>query len=313
MAGRRRKIKKAGKEQDTKPTIEEQHTKTSGKEQRTIIILMLLVASFLVILFLVSKSMENGSTSTTTTTIPGAGGTPSNLSGAQTAKKGDVVEVDYVILYLNGTVLDTSVQSVANTYGVNNPYKTYKPTVFTIGGGEVPPGIEEAVIGMAAGQERVVVVTPDKGYGQWNESKIEQIPRVRVLQRVDNVTLNAFVNLTGLQPVQGEVIQLPHLPWNSTIVEVAGTTVYIRHDPSNGTIFDSSLGNFSITSIEDKVYMRNEARPGDRVRVTATTHGIVVSLNETTVTIDTNYEEAGKTLKFDIKLLSINRIKDPLK
>jgi FKBP-type peptidyl-prolyl cis-trans isomerase len=92
---------------------------------------------------------------------PGVGNTPPpNLvkvevikgSGAE-AKQGSTVEVNYVGgLWKTGKEFDAS-------------WRRKEPFKFTIGGGEVIKGWEEAIVGMKVGGRRLIVVPPALGYG----------------------------------------------------------------------------------------------------------------------------------------------------
>jgi FKBP-type peptidyl-prolyl cis-trans isomerase 2 len=48
---------------------------------------------------------------------------------------------------------------------------------FTIGGGEVFPVLEEAVVGMSISQVRAVTIKPGQGYGDYNDGLILQVER----------------------------------------------------------------------------------------------------------------------------------------
>ena len=78
-------------------------------------------------------------------------------------KPGDNVTVDYIGNYTNGTVFDTSVESVGKSAGLNRT--TYAPLGFTVGTDKLITGFDEAVVGMKVNETKVVVVPPEKGYG----------------------------------------------------------------------------------------------------------------------------------------------------
>jgi peptidylprolyl isomerase len=84
----------------------------------------------------------------------GCTGTPQQ----QTAAPGDNVTVEYTGMYLNGTVFDTSVGRT--------------PLTFTIGGGRVIPGFNDAVIGMAVNETKEVTIPVDKAYGQHRDDLV---------------------------------------------------------------------------------------------------------------------------------------------
>lgn len=91
-------------------------------------------------------------------------------------KTGDNVFVDYIGTYTNGTVFDTSLQSVAQGAGIYSPARTYKPINFTVGSSQVIQGFDEAVIGMKLNDSRTVTIPPEKGYGNYDPTLIKAVP-----------------------------------------------------------------------------------------------------------------------------------------
>ncbi len=90
--------------------------------------------------------------------------------------KGDKVKVDY-ILEVDGEVLDTSIEEVAKKYNIYSEDREYKPVEFVVGEGNLIEGFEEAVIGMEVGEEKTVIIPPEKGYGERDEALIQEIPK----------------------------------------------------------------------------------------------------------------------------------------
>lgn len=84
----------------------------------------------------------------------GCTGTP----GQETAATGDNVTVEYTGMYLNGTVFDTSVGRA--------------PLTFTIGGGRVIPGFNNAVIGMAVNETKEVTIPVGEAYGEHRDDLV---------------------------------------------------------------------------------------------------------------------------------------------
>lgn len=66
-------------------------------------------------------------------------------------EKGDMIAVEYVLRSTDGKVIDKS--------------EGRGPLEFTVGGGEMIEGFDEAVVGMKLGEEKTVRVPPEKGYG----------------------------------------------------------------------------------------------------------------------------------------------------
>jgi FKBP-type peptidyl-prolyl cis-trans isomerase 2 len=69
------------------------------------------------------------------------------------AKRGDRVRVHY-----SGTLEDGTVFS--STYEENEPFE------FTIGGANILPSFQDAVVGMKVGETKIISVLPEDAYGQ---------------------------------------------------------------------------------------------------------------------------------------------------
>ncbi|ADH84947.1 FKBP-type peptidyl-prolyl cis-trans isomerase [Desulfurivibrio alkaliphilus] len=82
------------------------------------------------------------------------------------AKSGDSVKIHYTGRLTDGTVFDSS--------------DGREPLGFTIGNGEVIPGFEEAVSGMAVGESKNVTIPMDKAYGPRLDQLIIDVPRSQV-------------------------------------------------------------------------------------------------------------------------------------
>lgn len=54
-----------------------------------------------------------------------------------------------------------------------------EPAVFTVGDGNLLPGFEKALFGLKAGDEEVLTIAPEDGFGQHNPSNLQEIPRAQ--------------------------------------------------------------------------------------------------------------------------------------
>ncbi|MEM2001802.1 MAG: FKBP-type peptidyl-prolyl cis-trans isomerase [Candidatus Methanomethylicaceae archaeon] len=81
-------------------------------------------------------------------------------------QKGDTVRVHYIGKLQGGKIFDTSMRKIAESAGLFNPSRDYKPLVLKIGSGQVIPGFEEALIGMKVNEEKTVTLPPEKAYGK---------------------------------------------------------------------------------------------------------------------------------------------------
>lgn len=85
---------------------------------------------------------------------------------------GDSVTIEYTGKLADGTVFDTSRESVADEHGLNKEDRTFEPLTVEVGTGELIEGLDEALVGMALGEEATVEVPPEKGYGEWTEDRV---------------------------------------------------------------------------------------------------------------------------------------------
>ena len=77
--------------------------------------------------------------------------------------KGSVVELDYSLHLGDGEVVDRSEAS--------------EPLTYIHGEGELVPGLETALEGLAAGDRKQVVVPPESGYGERDTRGVQRVPR----------------------------------------------------------------------------------------------------------------------------------------
>lgn len=75
---------------------------------------------------------------------------------------GHVVSMDYT-LQVDGEVLDTS--------------SGHEPLEFLQGAGNIIPGLEQELYGMAIGESKKVIVQPDEGYGTLDPEAFVEVPK----------------------------------------------------------------------------------------------------------------------------------------
>ena len=90
-------------------------------------------------------------------------------------KVGDFVEVDYIGSTEDGIIFDTSIGVEADFEGVMDDCRDYKPLKFKVGCHEVLSIIEDALVGMEAGESKTIRVTPDKAYGVHDDKKVKEL------------------------------------------------------------------------------------------------------------------------------------------
>lgn len=90
---------------------------------------------------------------------------------------GDYVLFHYVGRFEDGEVFDTSYEEIARENGIFVEEREYGPMWVRIGVGEIIPGLDEAIIGMEAGEKKTVTVPPEKAYGMPNPELVISVPR----------------------------------------------------------------------------------------------------------------------------------------
>ena len=59
-----------------------------------------------------------------------------------------------------------------------------EPLEFTAGTGEIIPGLDRGVLGMAVGESREVTVPPEEAYGDRDEARVQSVPREAIPEHI---------------------------------------------------------------------------------------------------------------------------------
>jgi FKBP-type peptidyl-prolyl cis-trans isomerase 2 len=88
------------------------------------------------------------------------------------------IVVDYIGRLSDGTVFDTSVESVAKACGLYNTQRNYTEWLaFTAGAGQMIPGFDKGVIGMSTNETKTITIPSKDAYGDSTISfPIDQLP-----------------------------------------------------------------------------------------------------------------------------------------
>ncbi len=115
---------------------------------------------------------------------------------AEQAKPGDQVSVHYTGKLDSGEVFDSSAG--------RNPIR------FELGTGQVIPGFDRAVEGMAVGEKRDIRIEPEDAYGQPNDELLVDVARTQLP--------------SGMEPAVGMPLQLQTNDGEQRVVRVAEVT-----------------------------------------------------------------------------------------
>ncbi|MFH1774307.1 MAG: FKBP-type peptidyl-prolyl cis-trans isomerase [Methanobacteriota archaeon] len=212
------------------------------------------------------------------------------ISGVKVAapivEAGDTVSINYVAK-IDGAVFDT------------------EPLNFTVGEGFMIPAIEEAVLGMKVGDEKTVVVPPEKGYGERNESLVRSMSRFVIIPREIEISIERFRLSYNKEPVLNDTVE--DIYWTSRVIKV-NDTVVVRHEPLP-VVKETQKGKIKIDSNDTSVIMEYIPILNITFQTAVGEYATVIDSNETSMTVDYNHPFAGKTLVFSVKVEGIEKAK----
>ena len=139
------------------------------------------------------------------------------------AKAGDTVRITYTGTLNNGEVFDSSAGR--------------DPLEFVVGSGQIIPGLDAAIPGMAVGDKKDVAVPSDQAYGAHNPDAQQAVPREQIPAEIP---LEVGTQLQ-MQTPQGQVVPV-------TVAEVTETEVTLD---ANHPLAGKDL-NFAIELVEIK-------------------------------------------------------------
>lgn len=241
---------------------------------------------------------------------------------------GDSVSVNYVGMFEDGTVFDTSFVEVANNdflypKSLSFAEKTqYTPLTFTVGQGEMIAGFDTGVLGMAVNETKELVIQPAQGYGEPDQSLI-LVVNLTEKKPVYEWGMNAtdFESLYIVPAQIGTTVKSNEFGWNMTVFYVDPVTknVQFKHEPMLNEVIslydkwdsvvvsiDTSANNGQgeitlrhLLSQDDAGKILSYDSQGNEFRV------ISVNTGADTYTVDYNREVVGKTLIFRVTLVSL--------
>ncbi len=115
-------------------------------------------------------------------------------------KTGDTVRIHYTGTLSDGTTFDSSTGR--------------DPLEFTVGSGQIIPGLDKAIPGMEPGDKKTVEIAPEEAYGPVHAEARQAVPRQEI---PDDIPLDLGTQLQ-VQTPNGQTM-------NVTVAEVSDTEV----------------------------------------------------------------------------------------
>jgi len=109
---------------------------------------------------------------------------------------GTLAYIDYVAKVKDtGEVLEATRIDDAKALGIFNPVARYTPTLVAVGEGWVLKGLDDALLNAKVGDKVAVEITPDKGFGERDPTKIKLIPEKRFGEKARDLAIGAEVEV----------------------------------------------------------------------------------------------------------------------
>ncbi|HEX9677651.1 peptidylprolyl isomerase [Nitrososphaera sp.] len=111
-------------------------------------------------------------------------------------EKGSLVLVDYTAKVKDtNEVFETTREEEAKKTDLYDPTRKYEPRLVSVGEAWVLKGLDEALAKANVGDKLDVEVTPDKGFGDRDPSKVRMIPQRKLGDKADEVQVGDVVEL----------------------------------------------------------------------------------------------------------------------
>ncbi|WP_435098704.1 FKBP-type peptidyl-prolyl cis-trans isomerase [Halorubrum sp. N11] len=127
-----------------------------------------------------------------------------------TIETGDSVTLEYTGRLDDETVFDTSRQSVAEETGLAEaqPDREYAPLTVDVGDEQVIEGMEEGLIGLAAGESETLTIPPEKAYGEPSDENVQEFETDELREMLGGQTPEEGTYLEAQNGSQGEVVHV---------------------------------------------------------------------------------------------------------
>ncbi len=107
---------------------------------------------------------------------------------------GKVISIHYTLSLQDGEIIES-----------NNDEE---PLEYTMGSGDLIPGLEEVLVGMAEGEEQTGVLPPDKGYGLSLAEALLEIPKDHLPAEALEVGARIHGEGPGGAEIDGRIVKL---------------------------------------------------------------------------------------------------------
>ncbi|MCK4528397.1 FKBP-type peptidyl-prolyl cis-trans isomerase [candidate division WOR-3 bacterium] len=226
-------------------------------------------------------------------------------------QKGDLARVNYTArCFSDDKVFRTTLAEVAGDPDIKKAAwyeepESFSPEDILAGEKASMPGLGEAVLGMSAGEKRMITLTPEKAYGPPDPRKMMKLPTIKRMSEVISMSAQEYVQKFRFLPVVGKEVNL--VPYFKTrVIEITERRVTLEHLAKDGEQVQESFGTTEIHSDGKEIFIKLVPRIGAPFEVKGR-KGRIISTDGSAFTVDFNNPLAGKTIVIDLKVVSITR------
>ncbi|MBU0591826.1 FKBP-type peptidyl-prolyl cis-trans isomerase [Candidatus Micrarchaeota archaeon] len=233
----------------------------------------------------------------------------SGLPPGYTVDIGDTIWINYIV-WVDGTIIDTTNETLAKEFGIYNPYRKYEPLKFKVFfGSGVIDGLVSSVVGMSINETIGFAVEPKSGYGPYDTAKLIVIPRYYNLSLYETVPRayledSGITNISNGTSFQTDIGLVSIQDFNDENV----TLFYFlqpNQEFTNNGVPQRVVGidvNYTVAEIEfmldeNQTYILPHHDTGVQIPTS------ISAKSDTNITIDYNHPFANKTLVFEVTLL----------
>jgi len=225
---------------------------------------------------------------------------------------GDILGVDY-ILKTDGNIIDTNMIDVARENDIYSPFREYQPLYFRVILGDENPLLPEFVkqmVGLKINESKAFYLAPEDGYGIYDPARVYNVSRYYNMSGAETVPKSFFeergINITegeGFDTDQGTVF----------VQKITDDEVEIMYLYQPGDSFYANGFHQVVTRSMNFTYtIMLDVRKGGSYNTVSLIDGEPVTVRVTeltndTITFDENHPLAGKTLEYNVTVLSIEK------
>ena len=110
--------------------------------------------------------------------------------------KGSLILLDYTArIKDNGEIFETTIEEDAKKSNLYDPTRKYEPRLISVGEGWVLKGLDESLVETNVGDRRSIEISPDKGFGERDTSKVRMIPQRKLGEKANEIKVGDVVEL----------------------------------------------------------------------------------------------------------------------